>query len=119
MIEVRTELSARPEPASSTAISGTLLLSRLPWSQKPSRPVPARGGVEIATDSVRASTVSSVSHPVNRAEPDDDYCVDCGHDHHPNHRGGRCWTDALGNAIERTPTKIACTCKQFQAAPER
>jgi len=49
-------------------------------------------------------------------KPADDYCVDCGHDHHPNHRGGRCWTDVLGNAIERTTTKIACTCKQFQSA---
>ena len=66
---------------------------------------------------MRASTLLSVSHPATgRTEPADDYCVDCGHDHHPNHRGGRCWTDVLGNAVERTPTKIACTCGEFQPA---
>ena len=67
------------------------------------------------SNEVRAGTLSSMSQPA-RNEPADDYCVDCGHDHHPNHRGGRCWTDVLGNAIERTPTKIACPCKQFQSA---
>ena len=66
---------------------------------------------------MRAITLLSVSHPATgRTEPADDYCVDCGHDHHPNHRGGRCWTDVLGNAVERTPTKIACTCREFQPA---
>ena len=73
----------------------------------------------IGAELKKASTLSSVDHPtLSRTEADDDYCVDCGHDRHPNHRGGRCWTDALGNAIERTPTKIACPCQQFQATTE-
>lgn len=74
-----------------------------------------------AAKNARTITLSPVSQPVTgRTEPAgaDDYCIDCGHDHHPNHRGGRCWTDALGNAIERTPTKIACACKHFQPVTE-
>ena len=43
------------------------------------------------------------------------YCVACGHDQAPNHRGGRCWTDELGDPVTRSRRQIACDCRNFIA----